>query len=151
MEAQNTLTTSPLIVGLNHVQLAMPRNGEAAAERFYCGILGFDRLEKPPLLEKRGGCWFHANGVDVHLGVDPHFVPARKAHPAFVVTSLEQLQERLEASGIEVVRDTQISGFERFYASDPFGNRLEFMQPVQDRHGVARGTGPAAMTTEARS
>lgn len=126
------LTPSSLIVGLNHVQLAMPGNEEAVAERFYCGVLGFERLEKPTHLEKRGGCWFRANGVDVHLGVDPDFVPARKAHPAFVVTSLNELQERLKASNVEVVCDTQISGFQRFYASDPFGNRLEFMQTVPD-------------------
>ncbi len=106
----------------------MPKGEEAAAERFYCGLLGFERRAKPDHLEKRGGCWFDSNGVELHLGVDPEFVAARKAHPAFVVSDLARLKARLEAANIEIVWDTQLADFDRFYASDPFGNRLEFMQ-----------------------
>ncbi len=93
-------------------------------------MLGFDRVEKPSHLAARGGCWFHSNGVNLHLGVDSEFVPARKAHPGFVVQSLRIAQERLEAAGAEIVWDTQLDGFARFYATDPFGNRLEFMEPL---------------------
>jgi hypothetical protein len=108
----------------------MPKGQEQLAEEFYCGLLGFQRVSKPSHLEQRGGCWFTANGVNLHLGVDPQFVPARKAHPGFVVNSLTTLKDRLESAGIEIVWDSQISSFERFYASDPFGNRLEFMERV---------------------
>ena len=118
------------VIALDHIQLAMPKGEERLAEEFYCDLLGFQRVNKPNHLEQRGGCWFTANGVNLHLGVDPQFVPARKAHPGFVVNSLATLKDRLEAAGIEIVWDTQISGFERFYASDPFGNRLEFMERV---------------------
>jgi catechol 2,3-dioxygenase-like lactoylglutathione lyase family enzyme len=126
----NSTEANSLVVALNHIQLAMPKGEERAAEEFYCELLGFQRVSKPGHLEQRGGCWFTANGVNLHLGVDPQFVPARKAHPAFVVTSLAALKHRLEAAGTEIVWDTQISGFERFYVSDPFGNRLEFMEPI---------------------
>jgi catechol 2,3-dioxygenase-like lactoylglutathione lyase family enzyme len=119
-----------LVVGLDHVQLAMPRGQEDLAVRFYCGVLGFQVLPKPAHLATRGGCWFQSNSVQVHLGVEHDFMPARKAHPAFVVNDLKALEERLAAASITIVRDTQISGFERFYASDPFGNRLEFMQRI---------------------
>jgi len=122
---------TPVVAGLDHIQLAMPGGQEDAAEEFYCAILGFERVPKPPHLELRGGCWFHSNGVNLHLGVDRKFVPARKAHPAFIVTSLQDVKLRLEAAGIEIMWDTQLSGFERFYASDPFGNRLEFMEPIE--------------------
>jgi catechol 2,3-dioxygenase-like lactoylglutathione lyase family enzyme len=118
------------IVGLDHIQLAMPPGQESVADSFYCDVLGFQRMAKPSHLEKRGGRWFVSNGVQVHLGVEQEFAPARKAHPGLVVNSLEKLKERLEAAGVAIVLDTQILGFERFYASDPFGNRLEFMQPV---------------------
>jgi len=118
------------VVALDHIQLAMPKGQERLAEEFYCDLLGFQRVSKPSHLEQRGGCWFTANGVNLHLGVDPEFVPARKAHPGFVVTSLTNLKNRLTAAGIEIVLDTQISGFERFYANDPFGNRLEFLERV---------------------
>ena len=118
----------PFVVGLDHVQLSMPRGEEARAERFYSGVLGFAMLPKPPHLAARGGCWFQSGSVRVHLGVENGFAPARKAHPAFVVSSLAELQQQLETAGIEIVWDTQIHGFQRFYAADPFGNRLEFME-----------------------
>jgi catechol 2,3-dioxygenase-like lactoylglutathione lyase family enzyme len=121
---------APLVLALNHIQLAMPAGQEAAAEAFYAGVLGFTRVAKPPQLQARGGCWFEANGIHLHLGVEHDFIPARKAHPAFVVTSLQEARRRLEAYGCEIVTDTQLNGYERFYAGDPFGNRLEFMQPV---------------------
>lgn len=115
---------------INHVQLAMPAGQEEAAIRFYNGVLGLTVIEKPEPLRGRGGCWFGSAHVQVHLGVDRAFTPARKAHPAFVVSSLSALQRRLEDAGVEVVRDTQLGGYERFYAADPFGNRIEFMERV---------------------
>lgn len=118
-----------LVLALDHVQLAMPRGREADAERFYCDVLGFEVVPKPPHLAARGGRWFRSGSVHLHLGVEADFTPARKAHPAFVVSSLSEVQSRLETAGVEIVWDTQTEGYERFYASDPFGNRLEFMQP----------------------
>jgi hypothetical protein len=93
------LSNPKLIVRLDHIQLAMPEGQEKAAELFYCGVLGFTRIPKPSNLEQRGGCWFERQGVVVHLGVDSCFVPARKAHPAFVVTSLEKMKSVLETAG----------------------------------------------------
>ena len=113
---------------INHVQLAMPAGEEAMAEAFYADILGLSRLEKPEELRARGGCWFGAPHFQVHLGVDPNFTPARKAHPAFLVSSLDALQQRLEGAGVEIIWDTQILDYRRFYVADPFGNRLEFLE-----------------------
>jgi len=87
-------------------------------------------VEKPEHLQRRGGCWFASKHVQVHLGVDPEFAPARRAHPAFLVSSLAVLQRRLQDAGVKIVWDTQVSGHERFYAADPFGNRLEFMERI---------------------
>src|SRR5262245_13610849 len=120
----------PMILRLDHIQLAMPQGQESAAEKFYCGVLGFKRQRKPPNLEKRGGCWFECNGVTVHLGLDEPFVPAKKAHPAFVVTSLKAVRAHLEGAGYKVVQDEPLPGYERFYSHDAFGNRLEFMEVV---------------------
>lgn len=120
----------PLVHSLDHIQLAMPAGREPDAEGFYSGVLGFERVPKPAHLEARGGCWFQSGAVQLHLGVEPGFAPARKAHPGLVVRDLAEVQARLEAAGHEVKWDTQISGFERFYSSDPFGNRLEFLQPA---------------------
>lgn len=120
--------SKPSIVSIDHIQLAMPAGEEEAAERFYAGVLGFTPREKPSYLQGRGGCWFRAQDVDLHLGVDAQFTPATKAHPAFLAESLDAVAAALREAGVEVVVDTQLPGFDRFYCSDPFGNRLEFLE-----------------------
>ena len=114
---------------LHHVQLAMPRGRENDAEAFYSGLLGLTRVPKPPNLEQRGGCWFCGDAVELHLGVEEPFAPAKKAHPALQVPELAALKSRLEAAGAEVWEDEPLEGYDRFYASDPFGNRIEFLCP----------------------
>ena len=118
-----------LIVGLHHVQLAMPPGREDDATAFYEDLLGIPRVAKPPNLEARGGCWFESGSTRVHLGVEEDFSPARKAHPALLVVDLESLRRRLEGAGVVVVDDEPLPGFDRFYAYDPFGNRLELLSP----------------------
>ncbi len=122
---------SPGVVqGFHHVQLAMPPGEEAAAEAFYAGVLGLSRVEKPEALAGRGGAWFRGPGVELHLGVEEEFRPSRKAHPAFLVKELDQLEVQLKHAGTEVHRDVDLPGFRRFHAFDPFGNRLEFLQSL---------------------
>jgi catechol 2,3-dioxygenase-like lactoylglutathione lyase family enzyme len=119
------------IVALDHVQLAMPAGQEDKAREFYQDILGIPERAKPANLAARGGCWFEAGHVRVHLGVDPEFKPAGKAHPAFLVDDLAALRKRLEAALCRVVEDEPLEGYERCYTYDPFGNRIELMQPVE--------------------
>jgi catechol 2,3-dioxygenase-like lactoylglutathione lyase family enzyme len=108
----------------------MPVGREQEAIDFYQGVLGIPQVAKPAHLAERGGCWFEDERVRVHLGVDPAFVPARKAHPAFQVEDLRVLTGRLERGGAVVVRDQPLPGFDRVYVDDPFGNRIELLQPV---------------------
>lgn len=116
------------IVGIEHVQLAMPPGEEAAARAFYSGVLGIPEVLKPSNLAKRGGAWFEAGTVKVHLGVEKEFRPARKAHPALLVADLKALVETLKSNGIKIVDDEPLEGFHRVYVSDPFGNRIELME-----------------------
>jgi catechol 2,3-dioxygenase-like lactoylglutathione lyase family enzyme len=115
---------------LHHVQLAIPQGGEADARPFFGDALGMTEVDKPPVLAARGGCWFRGDGIEIHLGVDDGFRPARKAHPALLVDGLDALAERLVAHGVEVRWDDDFPGHRRFYADDPFGNRLEFLEPL---------------------
>lgn len=117
------------IAGLDHVQLAMPAGEEAVAEAFYSGLLGLEVLEKPPVLAARGGRWFGTDGgrVQVHLGVEEDFRPARKAHPALTVVSLDDLVAMLEQAGVAVRWDEDNPVGRRCYADDPFGNRIELI------------------------
>ena len=118
------------IEALNHVQLAMPLGEEAAARRFYAELLEIPEVQKPPHLATRGGCWFERGPLKVHLGVEMDFRPARNAHPAFTVIDLAVLIQRLSDAGFEAVEEEPLPGYNRRYVSDPFGNRLEFMEPV---------------------
>jgi catechol 2,3-dioxygenase-like lactoylglutathione lyase family enzyme len=119
-----------VIEGINHVQLAMPSGQKEAARRFYEGVLEIPEVAKPPRLAKRGGCWFERGTLKVHLSVELDFRPARKAHPAFTVSDLSNLIKRLEAGGFDVVEDEPLEGYKRCYVFDPFGNRIELMEPV---------------------
>ena len=119
----------------------MPGGGEAAAQEFYEGLLGLRRVPKPPHLERRGGCWFENANVKVHLGVDADFRPARKAHPALVVEGLGPLVERLRAAGVTVRDDEPLAAYVRAYVDDPFGNRIELLEPLGR---TARGGGAGA-------
>lgn len=114
---------------IDHVQLAMPPGREAEARAFYEGVLGIPEVAKPPHLARRGGCWFELGGLKVHLGVEANFRPARKAHPAFLVEDLAGLSAALGEAGHQVGTDEPLEGYTRVYVSDPFGNRIELMEP----------------------
>jgi catechol 2,3-dioxygenase-like lactoylglutathione lyase family enzyme len=125
--------TAPLLVRLDHVQLAMPAGKEPEAIAFYEGVLGLRHVPKPPVLATRGGCWFESGAVVVHLGVDPSFIPATKAHPAFVVDDLDALAQVLAAAGVPLTYDDALEGVRRGYVADPFGNRIELIEETQAR------------------
>lgn len=116
------------LVGIDHIQLAMPEGREEEARRYYRDLLGLAEVEKPDNLRKRGGCWFEKGAIKVHLGVEADFRPARKAHPAFMVRDLTALAEKLTAAGVIVKRDEPLEGYDRVYVDDPFGNRIELME-----------------------
>ena len=118
------------VIRLEHVQLAMPAGREAEAIAFYEGLLGVTHVPKPPNLAVRGGCWFERDDVKVHLGVDKDFRPATKAHAAFIVDDVRALASAISAAGHVVVDDDPLEGYDRVYVSDPFGNRIELMQPL---------------------
>lgn len=125
-----SVTEAMTIIGLDHVQLAMPAGREDQAVAFYEGALGIPQVPKPPHLAVRGGCWFERGDLKVHLGVDANFRPATKAHPAFLVDDLSSLVEALAAAGYRVVDDEPLEGYDRAYVDDPFGNRIELLQPA---------------------
>jgi catechol 2,3-dioxygenase-like lactoylglutathione lyase family enzyme len=118
------------IIGLDHVQLAMPAGQEDGARAFYVGVLGLVEEPKPANLAARGGIWFKGGSLRLHLGVEVDFRPAKKAHPALLVTGLADLAERCRLAGYQPVTDELLEGFNRVYVSDPFGNRIELLESI---------------------
>jgi catechol 2,3-dioxygenase-like lactoylglutathione lyase family enzyme len=123
-----------VIVAIDHVQLAMPPGEEARARDFYWGALGFDEVAKPAELAGRGGCWFEKASVRVHLGVEPSFQPARKAHPAFRVKDLALLLAACGERGYIAYGEEQQDDVYRAYIDDPFGNRIELIEARPEEH-----------------
>ncbi|CAD5267024.1 Glyoxalase/bleomycin resistance protein/dioxygenase [Bosea sp. 62] len=117
-----------MILELHHIQLAMPEGREEEARAFYCNVLGLREVDKPEELRARGGVWFESGTIKVHLGVETPFSPARKAHPAFRVESLEQAIATLRLNGVKVRPDVDLPGIRRSYVDDPFGNRIELLE-----------------------
>jgi catechol 2,3-dioxygenase-like lactoylglutathione lyase family enzyme len=118
------------VVRIDHIQLAMPAGREDDVRRFYRDLLGIPEVPKPPELVARGGAWFERGDLKVHLGIDTQFIPARKAHPAFIIADLSALVTNLKASGIAVKDDEPLDGHHRVYVDDPFGNRIELIEPL---------------------
>jgi len=130
-KSKNPFLDDTMILSIDHVQIAMPAGEEAKARSFYVDILDFTEISKPPQLAKRGGVWFSSGEAQLHLGVEPDFRPARKAHTAFIVTGLDALVAKAHSAGYET--DTSqplLEGYKRAHIFDPFGNRIELMEKL---------------------
>jgi catechol 2,3-dioxygenase-like lactoylglutathione lyase family enzyme len=117
-------------LALDHVQIAIPPGGEEQARAFFSGILGLAEIAKPAELSGFGGCWFELGDRQLHVGADSDFQAARKAHVAIRVSKLADFRARLVDAGCDIQDDAPLDGRARFFTSDPFGNRIEFIEPV---------------------
>ncbi|MHB1950593.1 MAG: VOC family protein [Acidiferrobacteraceae bacterium] len=115
------------VIGLDHVQLAAPVGSEGQARAFYGELLGLQEIRKPQALAPRGGVWFQCGALQLHLGVEQDFRPAKKAHPALLIEGYAGLLEALRQAGHEVLEDTSLPGITRCFTCDPFGNRIELV------------------------
>lgn len=117
------------MIALHHVQVCCPAGGEDTVRAFYVDGLGLTEVAKPAVLAARGGCWFHGDGYELHVGVEEPFRPATKGHPAFVVSAIDAVADQLRRCGFEVAWDDDFPGYRRFYTVDGHGNRVEVLQP----------------------
>ena len=119
-----------MLTDIDHVQIAAPRGCEVEARRFFGELLQLEEIPKPEPLRVRGGCWFRIGTRQLHIGVEDPFSPATKAHPAFAVTDIDAVYKQLQNAGVNCVWDSAVDNVRRFYAADPWGNRLEFTEPT---------------------
>lgn len=124
-------TLAMTVLSIDHVQIAMPVGEEEKARKFYMNLLGFMEIPKPAKLATRGGAWFQSNNVQLHLGVEADFKPARKAHPALIVSDLDSLITKVQNAGYETdTSQPPLDGYKRAHVFDPFGNRIELMEKL---------------------
>ncbi|MEP2715813.1 glyoxalase [Pseudophaeobacter sp.] len=117
-----------MTLALDHIQIAIPKGGEDQCRAFWGNLVGLREIAKPEALQASGGVWFALMGSELHLGVEEAFSPALKAHPGFRTTDIAALATRFETAGRDLAWDCAIEGRKRFFSTDPFGNRLEFLQ-----------------------
>jgi catechol 2,3-dioxygenase-like lactoylglutathione lyase family enzyme len=129
------------ISGLHHAQICIPKGAEAEGRRFYCDLLDLPEIEKPATLQGRGGFWLQVGDRQVHVGTEgPVDRTATKAHLAYEVDDLEAWRATLQENGIDMLEGVPIPGYTRFEFRDPFGNRVEFIQAVNDLHSIQSST-----------
>ena len=132
--AERSYVAGMAILGLDHVLIAAPAGSEAQARRFYGDVLGLVEIPKPPSLLARGGVWFQAGAQQLHVGITDSFTPAEKAHPGLRVGpgTLARLAARLQQAGRPVGWDDGLPGGQRLYTEDPWGNRIELLELVDE-------------------
>jgi catechol 2,3-dioxygenase-like lactoylglutathione lyase family enzyme len=129
-----------MIQAIHHAQITVPRGAEAAARAFYCGVLGLTEVQKPASLRGRGGLWVRVGDRQLHIGTEDGFDRlTTKSHLAYQVSDVAHWRRVLEANGVTPLESVPIEGFERFEARDPFGNRIEFIQPLLGGETDAQG------------
>ena len=117
------------ILAFDHINIAMPADGEAQARAFYGDVLNLTEIAVPMALAGYPVIWFQSGDVVIHLGVDEDFHPSGRAHPALLVDDLDGFLARCREHGV-LLDGTQppLDGYRREHIFDPFGNRLEIMQ-----------------------
>ena len=127
---------SELVSGYHHTAILIPKSeaGQQRAYEFYGQLLGLKLDETRPSTLVASGFWFDLGPLRgaLHLMTVTEPVPpvgedSTIAHLALTVPALAPLRQRLEAAGTEVW-DRPGFPLPRFFARDPFGNVLEFIE-----------------------
>jgi catechol 2,3-dioxygenase-like lactoylglutathione lyase family enzyme len=118
--------------GVHHIALTIPPGAESRVRAFYGGVLGMTEVADAGPADGRSGCQFRSGDLEFDFEVDlDAYVPSpRQAHPGTLVADIDALAARLAERGVAVEWDDRFLGYRRFYARDPLGNRLEFLQPM---------------------
>ena len=123
-----------MITSIHHAQVTIPKGTEDTAREFYCQILGLVEVSKPESLLGRGGFWLQVGDRQVHIGTEDNVDRSRsKAHIAYLVDDLEKYRSQLAEHNIGIKDGIPIPGYSRFEFRDPFGNRVEFLQEIDER------------------
>ncbi len=118
------------IIGIDHVQITVPKALEAECLAFYREIFGFSEIPKPENLRGRGGAWFQVGRLQMHIGVDPEPSPRSKRHICFLVADIGAAKAEVARRGLAIEEESAAEGLSRIFILDPGGNRIEIGQLV---------------------
>ena len=111
--------SDPMILRSITCNFAMPPQQEERAREYYLRPFGLEEVPEPEALALR---WVLVSVGD-ESPCSPRrpggFCSSKKAHPAFIVSDLDALKERLESAGYEVIVDTSVPGVKRFHTQIP--------------------------------
>jgi len=116
------------VIGIDHVQIAVPRAQEAQCLAFYRAFLGLAEITKPAELRARGGAWFQLSNLQLHIGLDAEASPPSRRHICFLVEDTAQARAQAKSHGVTVEEESEVDGLHRFFIRDPAGNRIEIAQ-----------------------
>ena len=120
-----------MIIGVNHVQVNVPRESLAAARDFYIGFLGMKEISRPGSFSSPG-IWMHAGTFEMHIGVEEGVNrSATRAHVAYEVSDLAECRQKVAAAGYAMKEQPLIPGYDRFQFRDPFGNNIEIIARIR--------------------
>jgi catechol 2,3-dioxygenase-like lactoylglutathione lyase family enzyme len=110
---------------LTHVNVTMSAGNEEKARSFYAVLLGLKEIPKPESVRNRGGVWFDAEGLEVHVSIEEERNGADlRRHFGLECSDVEKLRAKLESAGVKT-EDGRPVPWKRFLVNDPFGNRIE--------------------------
>jgi catechol 2,3-dioxygenase-like lactoylglutathione lyase family enzyme len=113
--------------GVHHIALTIPPGTQAQVRAFYGGVLGMTEIASS---RGEGGCHFRSGDMEFDFDVELGARIPRQAHPGTLVPDIDALAARLADQGVAVEWDDKFPGYRRFYARDPLGNRLQFLQQI---------------------
>jgi glyoxylase I family protein len=110
------------------------------SRRFYRDVLGLKEIPKPRTFDFVV-VWFDLGNQHLHLLLKDRADTLSPRHFALRVSDIAAARAQCRAHGIAMQETTPIPGAERFFLTDPDGNRIEIIQwlrpydPEENRPG----------------
>ena len=113
---------------IHHGSVAVRDLERAAA--FYRDVLGLLEIAIPSTFPAAGlnVRWFQIGDQQIHLVPESVNHPPSQRHLALQVDDAQAARTRLRAKGIDIDEAVLIPGADRFFITDPDGNRIEIIE-----------------------
>ena len=113
---------------IHHCSIAVQDLERAAA--FYRDVLGLLEIVIPSTFPAAGlnVRWFQIGDQQIHLVLESKIHSRSQRHLALHVDDAQAARESLQEKGLGIEETILIPGADRFFITDPDGNRIEIIQ-----------------------